>query len=405
MKREYTLFLQAVAAALKNEQVDWDEAVSRDEWNAVLKLAEIHRVLPMVYQAVYACPAAAKADRSVMAYYRAGALQMVVAQTRKTAGFLPMLQALRDAGVEPLVVKGITCRMLYCNPDYRLSADEDVLIPPRNLELCHQVMTRLGFSTQDAGSDGYELTYIRQEGMLHVEIHKSLFPSESTAYGDLNRFFEDSRSRAVVENGIPTLCPTDHMLYLLCHAFKHFIHSGFGLRQVCDLILFANHHGGDIDWGYVLDSCRQIRAEHFAAGLFRIGWKYLNFSLEDSRYPIQWQAIYVDEEQLLEDILQAGVYGSADLDRLHSSSITLSAVSAQKLGRGTTGSLLKMVFPSVKELERKYPYLKNKPMLLPVAWTERLLQYGKEKTSAADSIRIGNDRIELLKRYGVLDKE
>lgn len=405
MKKEYTLFLQAVAAALENEQVDWDEEISREEWNAVMNLAEMHRVLPMVYQAVYACPAAQRADRPTMAYYRAGALQMVVAQTRKTAEFLPLLQSLHDAGVEPLVVKGITCRMLYPNPDHRLSADEDVLIPPENLEFCHQVMTRLGFSTQDAGSGAYELPYIRQDGMLYVEIHKSLFPSESAAYGDLNRFFERSRSRAVVENGIPTLCPTDHMLYLLCHTFKHFVHSGFGLRQVCDLILFANHHGQDIDWAYVLDSCRQIRAEQFAAGLFRIGWRYLNFSLEDSRYPIQWQAIYVDEEQLLEDILQAGVYGSADRDRLHSSNITLSAVSAQKQGRSNAGALLKMVFPSVKELEKKYPYLKNRPLLLPVAWTERLFQYGKEKTSAVDSIRIGNDRIELLKRYGVLDKE
>jgi hypothetical protein len=48
-------------------------------------------------------------------------------------------------------------------------------------------------------------------------------------------------------------------------------------------------------------------------------------------------------------------------------------------------------------------------MLLPVAWTDRLVNYYRElaKTRAnspAESIRIGNERIDLLKQYEVLEK-
>lgn len=32
---------------------------------------------------------------------------------------------------------------------------------------------------------------------------------------------------------------SDHLFYLICHALKHFYHSGFGIRQVCDILLFA----------------------------------------------------------------------------------------------------------------------------------------------------------------------
>lgn len=403
MKRSHELFLQALSAALKNEYVPWDHPLSRNEWEEILSLAEAHRVLPMVFQAVYACPAAKLADKRLMTFYRSCAIQMVALQTWKSAEFHPLLQALQEAGIQPLVVKGVTCRELYPNPDHRLSSDEDVLIDPEQFAACHRVLTEFGLTTRDPDSDSYEIGYVRPDSSLYVEIHRSLFPEEHTAYGDMNRFFTDVRSRAVQQRGVPTLHPTDHMLYLLCHAFKHFLHSGFGVRQVCDLILYANAYGSQIDWNYILTCCREIRAEQFAAGLFRIGWKYFGFSLEQSRYPLQWQAIYVDETFLLEDILQAGVYGSADKDRLHSSSLTLHAVSNQK--QGTSGSIFKTLFPSARDMEGKYPYLKDKPMLLPIAWTDRILKYSKSTANPSDSIRIANNRIQLLKKYGVLDNE
>lgn len=403
MKRSHELFLQALSAALKNEYVPWDHPLSRNEWEEILSLAEAHRVLPMVFQAVYACPAAKLADKRLMTFYRSCAIQMVALQTWKSAEFHPLLQALQEAGIQPLVVKGVTCRELYPNPDHRLSSDEDVLIDPEQFAACHRVLTEFGLTTRDPDSDSYEIGYVRPDSSLYVEIHRSLFPEEHTAYGDMNRFFTDVRSRAVQQRGVPTLHPTDHMLYLLCHAFKHFLHSGFGVRQVCDLILYANAYGSQIDWNYILTCCREIRAEQFAAGLFRIGWKYFGFSLEQSRYPLQWQAIYVDETFLLEDILQAGVYGSADKDRLHSSSLTLHAVSNQK--QGTSGSIFKTLFPSARDMEGKYPYLKDKPMLLPIAWTDRILKYSKSTANPTDSIRIANNRIQLLKKYGVLDNE
>lgn len=401
MNSQSKLLLQALSAALENGKVDWDESVSQEELVAVLELAESHRMLPMIFQAVYDSPCARSADPAVLRHYRLCAMQMVVLQTRKSAAFPALLSALREAGVEPLVVKGTVCRRLYPNPDHRMSADEDVLIPPEQFALCHGVMNRFGLTTQDSDSDSYELSYSAPGNPLYIEIHRSLFAGDGASYGNWNRHFPGVRSRAVEIDGVPTLHPTDHMLYLLMHAFKHFLHSGFGLRQVCDMILFANSFGSRIDWDYVLEHCRMIRAEVFAAGLFRIGWRYMGFDLEKSRYPLQWQAIYVEEEALLEDILAAGVYGSADENRLHSSSLTLNAVNSQTKGGA---GLLKAVFPSARELEGRYPYLKNKPLLLPVAWTERLLKYGKSANKASESVRIGNQRIELLKKYGVIDK-
>jgi hypothetical protein len=259
--------------------------------------------------------------------------------------------------------------------------------------------------------DAYEVPYRKSGGMLYLELHKQLFPPQSEAYGDLNRFFAHVHETAVAEEvfggTVCTLAPTEHLFYLICHAFKHFLHSGFGIRQVCDIVLFANRFGTQVDWQRVLENCRAIRAEKFAAAIFRIGSNYLVFDEEKAAWPADWREISVDVLPMLEDLLSAGVYGGASMNRKHSSNITLDAVAARKQGRKSRNALLLSAFPSASKLEGRYPYLKKHPYLLPVAWCSRILTYsgelrGSGEQDAAEALKIGNARIELLKTYDIL---
>lgn len=360
-------------------------------------------MLPLVFQAIHRCPSPESAPPKLLRQRRTQVLQLTARQVRQTAEFLQVRDALTAAGVRFLVVKGIVCRNLYPNPDFRLSADEDLLIHPRDFSLCRGTLTELGYTTPDPESGGYELPYTGSQGLLHLEIHRSLFPPEEPAYGELNGFFRDSFSGSILWDGIPTLNPTDHMLYLILHAFKHFLHSGFGIRQVCDISLFARHWGGEIDWQYLLESCRSIRAERFAAALFRIGRKHLGICAEQALYPPCWQEISADEGPLLLDILEAGIYGNAQPDRVHSSNLTLQALSARKKGR-KAASTLRTVFPTRAAMEKKYPYVRKSALLLPAAWFSRILKFAKSSASAADTLNVGRRRLALLKEYGILDE-
>lgn len=409
------LFLQALDAALCGGQVRWEQSIAEEDWRTLIEMARIHHVLPMVFGAVYACPAIGNASAQLMKACKRDAMQQVMIQAAKTADALKLLTHLKQVGVTPLVVKGMVCRNLYPAPDYRVSADEDVLIPAAQFSVCHQAMLSFGMIPADPALDpetSYEIPYRKPGTGLYIELHKTLFPADSDAYGDFNRFFEEVHSTSVTVEiqGIPvaTLNPTDHLFYLICHAYKHFLHSGFGLRQVCDIIMFANTWGNDIRWREVLDRCDQIRATLFAAAIFKIGRKYLVFSPEQACYPPHWRHIIVDEKPMLEDLLQAGIYGSADQDRVHSSSITINAVAAQKKGKSTSGSVLKTIFPSAKSMEARYPYLKNHPVLLPVAWADRIVKYHREtrsgKKNAGITLQIGSDRLALLRQYGILDE-
>lgn len=408
-------FLAIMKAALVNEQAALDREITPDEWQNLFRMASIHNVLPMFYEAVYASPSLQQANMPFLTMVKRQVMQQVMIQTVRTSEFLTLNQALQTAGIRPLVVKGIICRNLYPKPDYRQSGDEDVLISENQFAACHQMMMDFGMHTTEAEEQlltAYEVPYRKAGSPLYIELHKHLFPPESDAYGDMNRFFEGVFDRSIPEeiqgNTVYTMAHTDHLFYLICHAFKHFLHSGFGIRQVCDIILYANEYGSRIDWMQALDYCREIHADKFAAALFRIGSNYLVFDLEKAAYPKAWQKIQVNEIPMLEDLLSAGVYGGAEMSRKHSSSITLDAVAAQKQGRKAKNAVLISAFPPIAKLEGRYPYLKKHPYLLPIAWCSRLWTYSREtryaqNDNAADALKIGSERIELMKEYGILE--
>lgn len=412
VKRE--LFLPVLKAALKNEKVSWEEEMEPVVWMELFRIAGKHQVLPMIYEAVYDCPAARKIDPKILLPIKQQTIRAVMMQTLKTSEFLGLSEYMQKAGIRALVVKGIVCRNLYPNPDYRVSGDEDVLISWEQFEVCHQVLTDYGMKVSDPAQDiqaVYEVSYGRPGSPIYIELHKSLFPPESTAYGDLNRFFDGVHERSIQLSidgkQIVTMGYTDHLFYLICHAFKHFLHSGFGIRQVCDIVLFANAYGKEIDWIRILNQCREIHADLFTAALFRIGQKYLTFDPVLAGYPQDWQEIQVDEQLMLDDLLDAGIYGDGTMSRKHSSNITLNAVSSEKQGKKSGNSVLKTLFPPVQNMEARYPYLKKHSYLLPVAWISRIWKYRKEtqavsNNDAAESIQIGNQRIKMMKEYGII---
>lgn len=413
MEAQYKLFLQAIRSALQNQPLDNRIKADAKQMQALLELAQAHHVLPMIFEAVHQHPAMEALDADWVEKLRGATIHTVMAQAVKTVDFLKLFQHLRKKGLCPLVVKGIICRELYPKPDHRYSGDEDVLCERGKFSQTHQALLSFGMAPAGHTLETYEVPYCKADSPLYIELHKSLFAQNSDVFKDYNRFFDGAFERAVeVEvRGMPvaTLCPTDHMLYLIIHAYKHFLHSGFGIRQLCDISVYANAYGTQVDWEDVYQKCRSIRADKFAVALFQIGEKYLVFSPKTACQTAVWQSVQVNEWPLLEDMLRGGIYGSADRNRVHSSNMTLNAVAKEKHGKKSGKNILRTVFPSAAMLEGRYPYLQRHKYLLPVAWGSRIFGFTKEslsgqETAPTDVVRTGSRRIELLRLYDIIDR-
>lgn len=394
--------LEALSAARRGGAVDWDEPLGDKQWAELFGLARIHNVQPLVYGAVSGCASFAAVPDGVRAAERREAITAVALQARRSSALARLCSALNAVGIEPVILKGHVCRKLYPQPDCRPSSDEDLYIERESFAVCADVLQTLGYASPDKDDPLEQSFFSEKDGML-VELHMELFPPIPGK--DLNALFDGALTRSLSEDGggfrYRALGRTDEMLYLICHAYKHFLHSGFGIRQVCDMAVFAEKYGADIDWQRLMSCCAGVRAGDFALALLDIGAKRLDFNWREAGIPESWAERGVSGDALLEDILQAGVFGGSSLSRKHSSAYTLDSAS------GGSG-LVKSLFPPAESLKERYSFLKTSPALLPAAWAARLASYAAETvsrrdSSAADSISIGRRRRELLRRYNIID--
>ena len=393
-----TQFLHIAKAAISGGDLPTEKV----DWPAIFTLANQQKLLPILFEAARATPAAGE-NAALFAVTKQQVIGQVLNQTVRSAEFADLYHKLRAAGLHPIVVKGQLCSRLYPLKDHRISADDDLYIPDAEFMACHEQLLANGLRTDtpaDELASADEVPYTKDGSPLYIELHRHLFDSAEDAHDELNHFFTDLKPIEV--DGFLTMPPHEHLLYLILHAYKHFVRSGIGLRQFCDIGLWAREYHDEIDWQRLHEQCESVHAATFAAASFRIARDYLGIDFD---LPMPWDAS-IDVEPLLHDALCGGVYGSNDLTRLHSSTVTLNAVKASRTGEKS--SVLSTVFPKREYLERRYPYLKKRPYLLPVAWVQRIAHYASEKqsnpdNSASGSIKLGKERIELMKQYGIMD--
>ena len=394
-----TQFLHITRAAVSGGTLP----AERVDWSAMFTLANQQKLLPIFFEVVRETPAAGE-NAALFAAIKQQVIGQVLSQTVRSSEFAALYSELRAAGLHPIVVKGQLCSRLYPLRDHRISADDDLFIQEGEFFACHEVLLENGLTTDTPADElptADEVSYTKKDSPLYIELHRHLFDSAEDAHDELNHFFMDITPVEI--DGFLTMPPHEHLLYLILHAYKHFVRSGIGLRQFCDVGLWARAYHDQVDWQRLYDQCAGVHAATFAAAVFWIAQSYLGIDFD---LPAPWND-NVDVEPLLRDTLCGGVYGSNDFTRLHSSTVTLNAVKASRTGEKS--SVLRTVFPKREYLERRYPYLKKRPYLLPMAWVQRIAHYAGEKQSGADNsasgaMKLAKERIKLMKLYNIIDE-
>lgn len=403
-------FLKILESFMHGKTYHLPEAFTQIE--ELYQMAGIHKMTAAVYEqirgeALLQQPEYTNLARSFKGY----TMREVMMQMQRADGFLRIYEKMCAQGVRPLVVKGIICRNLYEKSDYRVSGDEDILIRKEDFAVCDAILVAEGFQREEPDTEHLpqEIPYINPRNGVYIEMHFDLFAEESGAYGHLNKEFEDAYATCIAEDiqgrTVWTLHPTLHLFYLICHSLKHFLHGGFGIRQVCDMVMMAEHYGEQIDWDYIYERLQALRMEVFWNGLVEIGREYLGFSCKKAHYPASLQKIHVNCDHLLLDLLDSGIYGDSTAERKHSSNITLAAAESGK--KDTVASVKASLFPGKDYMKRGYPWLERYPWLLPVAWGMRIEGYLKNKRKNSkeepSGVEIGMSRVELLREYDIID--
>lgn len=381
-------FLYLFKCGIKGEAAAADYEFDVGE---VFSLASAHSVMPVIFAAVM------NNNSEQIALYKRKFKALVGSQMSKNESFRLLYSDLIKNDFSPVLLKGPVCAVNYPVPDYRLSSDFDVYISEADKMRLYSYLENNGYSRKNEA-------FFCEENSLYIEIKTALGEGSDDFSAKTDRLFNGFEQRLVTVGGYKTLSYTDNMLYLIVHALKHFIGSGFGVRQTADIILFAEKNKNEIDFEYVFKKLGEINGDVFALNVFKAAEKFFGFDFSYIYNVLDINGKKTYEDEFMEDLLAAGVFGKRTQDRLHSAG----AVTASVDGGGKLHSFASSVFPSYSAMKNRYPVLKYLPILLPLFWIVRLIKYsvkmvfGKNKVSPSESVKIANNRIELMKKTGII---
>lgn len=308
-----------------------------------------HHMDALLYDGAVRCGISKKEEimqKLFQAYCRAlmrseGQMQQVVRITK----------AFEENGIDYMPLKGCKLKALYPKPELRTMGDADIMVSMAQYEKIVPIMTDLGF-TMEVESDH---EYVWRHPQLLAELHKRLIPSYNE---DFYSYFGDGWRLARRETGNRyTMAPADEFVYLFTHFAKHFRDGGIGCRYVLDL------------WVY-LKNQPQLEESQLQVALEKLGlWEFYGNIRE-------LMAVWFEDrpDDAMSDLLTTYIFASGSWGDAESRTLSQMVRSAQKSGEGRGGKLLYLknnLFPSVKQLERKYPILQKAPAMLPLIWVYR----------------------------------
>lgn len=392
-----------------NHQVELDALIEPLDWGEIFRLAKEHNVYALVFEKATEVPGFLECPE-----YNSGmvkAMSQMASQMQRTDAFLELYRAFSEEGLKPIVMKGIVCRHLYGKyGDHRPSGDEDILIKKGEYELAERVLIEQGYIpeyeniTKEQLEELQEVSFINKEAGLHIELHINLMGHNNDLRRQMNECFTNVFDHYLELNiqgtTIRTMNHTDHYLYLVLHAFRHFTAGGFGIRQVLDILIYERQHEEEIDWKYIKEKLSEFDALLFASDLIHIGNKHFGFQLQ-ALCPANCP------EDLLEDLMSNGVFGNATQAQRTANQMTNAAVAGRDKSSGKGMTMLRTIFPSKDQLLNQHPELQEKPWLLPVRWVQRWGRFIKHSRNngsslAKESMEISQRRIELLKKYKIM---
>ena len=346
-------------------------------WDKIIEESNAHSVTGLLYPALKKYDNS-KLDVDVLNSLKKSTFISAVQQSKHIKETAKILELFNKNNIPVIVLKGLVIRNYYPMPDLRTMCDSDVIIHKEDLEKVRTLLLNEGFREEEDA--GHHIAFFKFG--FNLEVHWTL-ANETFRKGQecfQEHIWKDARKIQV--DGVDTLALSleDQALHFCAHMASHMAISGFGVRQLADLVLLVEHEGKNINWNNFIEKAKKSGLYKFSIGMFKV-CNYL-FNME---IPEELKDNSNDEEVIklvVNDIFTGGGYGQRDL------SFTFRAQVGYDIEEDNTISMIKryiqIILPPPSKLSDRYGYAKKYKILLPIAWIHHIFvgittkEYSKE---------------------------
>lgn len=359
-----------LSAAIRNNNIEKLD-VSNINWREVFDEAKAHAVYPLIYPLVKTISINNHLNEALINEWRDLTLTSGLQQIYQINQIKKVFTSFSEENIDIIALKGLVLREVYPHPELRTMCDADVLIHKENIEVAEKILKNLGYIK--FGSTNIHHSF-KNENHLLIDLHFSLMDEEHIK--SIPDFEETlwQNTRVVAMNGISVLSLSleYELLHILLHIASHMVKSSFGLRQLCDIVVFIESEKNNINWDLFFEKIKLYNIEKFVMSLFIVCKELFGMTLpeHDSIHYFQYNN-YI--ELLINEVFSSAVYGYKDNIIRNSSNIVHYSNNNKSTSLNRIKLLISFLFPSVEKMSEKYYYAKKYKFLVLFAWIHRFI--------------------------------
>ncbi len=250
-----------------------------------------------------------------------------------------------------LPLKGIILKEYYPKLGMRQMCDNDILISPSHRKAVNQIMLERGYDFEHY-SGGHDDCY-KKPPIYNFEMHFSLFDQIDSP--ELFQYYSNIKKQLIKENEknyALRFRDEDFYLYMICHEYKHFRHSGTGVRSLLDTYIYLKQKEESLNWDELDQKTKQLSLYEY---------EHMNRNLAKKLF--SRQKLSKEEKKLLDYYIFSGTYGNI-VNQLENK---LKSYEEKKGSvKGTLQYIRDRLLKPMDQVKLSYPFFYRHKFLLPV---------------------------------------
>lgn len=365
-------FIDILSAGIRGKSAD--KVYYNVEWDEVIDLADKHKVDGIIYLALRKSKLISNIGEEKISLLKQKAAITGITQSRHISGLSTVLNKINERNIPVIVLKGLVVREFYPQPDQRSMNDADILVHEGDVEKVKQLLIDMGYVYLEDHKASHHIALVHHKYPF-IELHWNLFKRDGFS-NELEHYERLIWRRAIKVNvgeaEVLSLSYEDLALHLCMHMAAHLAATGFGVRQLCDLVLLVEHNGDEIDWNSFIMKARMYGFEKFGKIIFLLCNKLFNMEApKEINIKVVNNKKYVSA--LLDEIFEAGVHGKKEMANQFATQVAFNF--EEKDSNATLGAInryFRFIFTKIDDMSDKYSYAKKVKILAPIAWIHHL---------------------------------
>lgn len=297
INKEELFVCRCLSKGLRGQQIKMDDNINKEIFEEIIFK---HDISPIIYKAL---------GKEATSRLKTNCIGLNLYTKNQRELYLFIINEIYKNNIDIIVFKGIIMQEYYPVNIMRTMGDLDFIVQEKDYSNIKEILEQFNFMIKK--QDPQHITFKNNQN-ISIEVHLKLIDNKkmNNRVEVFGNFWEKTKVINIEGIQIRTLNTEDTLAYLLLHLLNHKYGAGFGLRQLCDLVVFLEKEKISIN------TLKKIADKIHAVNFTEVILQICN-DLLDYRYNyFNTKVVQKYKELMIKEIINGGVHGLSDKENV-----------------------------------------------------------------------------------------